>query len=205
MNSRIGTLKAIKSYSEELSLDLREPRDRFQWFLASILFAKRISSAIAKRTFRMFQEEKLVTPKAILVAGWDKLVHVLDTGGYVRYDFSTASYLLAISKQILERFGSLDELHAQAESPHHLEKMLMDFKGIGPVGVNIFLRELRGIWEKADPPPSPLALQVAQKLRIKKIKEVESQLVRINLEYCKKSTCNSCPVKTICSISKANK
>lgn len=37
-------------------------------------------------------------------------------------------------------------------------------KGIGPVTVNIFLRELRGVWEKADPPLSPQALAAARDL-----------------------------------------
>ncbi|MBN2187383.1 MAG: hypothetical protein JW732_08065 [Dehalococcoidia bacterium] len=35
-----------------------------------------------------------VTPQIILEAGWDKSVEILDSGSYVRYDFSTASNLL---------------------------------------------------------------------------------------------------------------
>jgi len=34
-----------------------------------------------------------------------------------------------------------------------LERRLIEFKGFGPTAVNIFLRELRGIWSKANPPP----------------------------------------------------
>ena len=202
MTSGVWKLKEIRSYSEELGLDLRKPEDRFKWFLASILFAKRISSDIAKRTFKRFEEENLTTPRSILEAGWDKLVQVLDSGGYVRYDFSTASNLLGICKDLLDRFGSLEEIHAKADSPRHLEEMLMEFKGVGPVGVNIFLRELRGIWEKADPVHSRLAVQAARRLGVKRIGGVESQLVRINLEYCKKGACNTCPVKKVCSTKK---
>jgi endonuclease III len=192
-------LRKIKGYPEELGLDLKTPEGRFQWFLASILFAKRISSNIAKKTFKIFQAEDLVTPEAILTTGWDKLVSVLDAGGYVRYDFSTATNLLEISKQLIEKFSGLEGLYAQAESPKHLEELLGNFRGIGPVGINIFLRELRCIWDKADPAPSHLAVQVAQKLGITQIKEMESQLVRINLEYCRKKACLQCPMKQICS------
>lgn len=199
LKSYMKKIKEIKSYSEELGLDLRKPEDRFKWFLASIFFAKRISSEIARRTFRKFEEEGLVTPKAILDAGWDRLVNVLDSGGYVRYDFSTASNLLQISKAIIEKFGDLECIHSCARSSRHLEEMLMEFKGIGPVGVNIFLRELRGIWQKADPKPSPLAVKVARKLKISDIKNVESQLVRINIEYCKRRSCAMCPVRNVCS------
>lgn len=198
MDAKIRRLRKIKNYSEELGLDLNKAEDRFKWFLASILFAKRISSQVAKKTFKRFQEEGLVTPEAILEAGWDKLVKVLDSGGYVRYDFSTASNLLDVSKSLLERFGSIDEVHHRAESSKHLEELLASFRGIGPVGVNIFLRELRGIWSKADPEPSKLAVETARRLGVKRIREVESQLVRLNLEYCRRKACEACPVSRTC-------
>jgi len=191
-------LRKLKTYSEELGLDLNKPEDRFKWFLASMLFAKRISSQVAKRTFKRFQEEGLLTPEAILQAGWSRLVKVLDSGGYVRYDFSTATNLLDVSKTLLEKFGNLDRVHEEARSPKHLEKMLTRFRGIGPVGVNIFLRELRGAWSKADPEPSKLAVETARRLGVKRIKEVESQLVRLNLEYCRRRICSACPVRQAC-------
>ncbi len=124
MDNSIRLMGKVKTYSEELGLDLSKPEDRFKWFLASILFAKRISAETAKRTFKRFLEERLVTPQAMLEAGWEKLVQVLDSGGYVRYDFSTASNLLNISKDLIDRYGSLDEIHRRAKSPKHLEKML---------------------------------------------------------------------------------
>ncbi|MEM2930395.1 MAG: hypothetical protein QW797_06000 [Thermoproteota archaeon] len=198
MNVTIRKLRKIKTYSEELGLDLNKPEDRFKWFLASMLFAKRISSQVAKKTFKRFQEESLVTPEAMLEAGWDRLVRVLDSGGYVRYDFSTATNLLHVSKTLLEKFGSLDRVHEEAESPKHLEELLKGFRGIGPVGVNIFLRELRGVWSKADPEPSKLAVETARRLGVKRIKEVESQLVRLNLEYCRRKACGACPVRKTC-------
>ena len=133
-------LSKIPTYSEELGLDLFNPRDRFKWFLASILFAKRISSEIAKKTYHRFVEEDLTTPEKILAAGWNRLVQVLDSGGYVRYDYSTASYLLSIMQEIKERYGDLEGLHRESSDPRDLEKRLQELKGIGPVGVNIFLR-----------------------------------------------------------------
>ena len=55
----------LRTYSQELRLDLRREEDRFKWFLASILFAKRISSEVAKRTYREFEKEGIVTPESI--------------------------------------------------------------------------------------------------------------------------------------------
>lgn len=60
--------------------------------------------------------------------------------------------------------GDLNFLHAQAYDARDLEARLVEFKGIGPVTVNIFLRELRGIWKKAESLPSDLVLLAARDL-----------------------------------------
>jgi len=190
----------LPSYSQELDLDLSNAEDRFKWFLASVLFAKRISAQTAKETYRYFEQEELTTPDAILEAGWDRLVEVLDAGGYTRYDFSTATYLLGIAKTLKEKYGNLERLHAESNGPSDLEQRLKEFKGVGPVCVNIFLRELRGIWEKAKPKPSPLAVATAEKIGLNQedIERLESQLVRLNLEYCKKRRSRECPLENKC-------
>ena len=190
------------TYSHELSLDLGREEDRFKWFLASILFAKRISSEVAKRTYREFEKVVIVTPESIIEAGWDKLVEVLDSGGYVRYDFSTASHLLEIAASLKEKYGSLEVLYAQSKDSKDLEKRLLEFKGVGPTTVNIFLRELKAAWEKARPQLSPLAKEVALRLGLGEEEleppSVESALVRLNLEFCRRRRCSSCPVREEC-------
>jgi hypothetical protein len=79
-------------YSSHLGIDLesKEESEIFKWFLASFLFGKRIGEGIAARTYRLFASKNITTPDKILTTGWDGLVAVLDEGGYVRYDFSTA-------------------------------------------------------------------------------------------------------------------
>ena len=194
-------LSKLQSYSDELGLDLTKPEDRFKWFLASVLFAKRISAETAKETYLYFEQEELTSPDAILQAGWDRLVEVLDSGGYTRYDFSTATNLLGIAKTLKEKYGGLERLHTESSSPSDLENRLQEFKGVGPVGVNIFLRELRGIWEKAKPNPSPMAVVTAQKIGLdpEDVERYESQLVRLNLEYCKKRRSTECPLENNCA------
>jgi endonuclease III len=194
-------LSKLRSYSVELGLDLTKPEDRFKWFLASVLFAKRISAETAKETYLYFEQEELTSPNAILQAGWERLVEVLDSGGYTRYDFSTAANLLGIAKTLEEKYGSLERLHAESSSPGDLESRLREFKGVGPVGVNIFLRELRGIWEKAKPKPSPMAVVTAQRIGLgpEDVERYESQLVRLNLEYCKKRRSSECPLGSNCA------
>lgn len=130
-------------------------------------------------------------------------MEVLDSGGYVRYDFSTASNLLEIVANLKEKYGSLDSLYAEAKDSRDLAKKLLEFKGVGPTAVNIFLRELKGIWEKAKPSLSLIAREVASKLGLKQeeleLPGVESALVRIGLEFCKGRKCSACPVREECS------
>ncbi|MEM3732523.1 MAG: hypothetical protein QXL69_03420 [Candidatus Bathyarchaeia archaeon] len=189
------------SYPEKFGLELTKPKDRFKWFLASMLFAKRISSKIAEKTFMKLIEAGLTTPKKILEAGWDKLVEILDSGGYVRYDYSTATNILETAKLLINRYnGSLEKLYEEAKDFKELEDRLKEFKGIGPTAVNIFLRELKDIWVKAKPKPSIIAIEAGKRLKLNKneIEKFEGKLVRLNLDFCKKGGCKECLFKNFC-------
>ena len=191
------------TYSEELGINLKSknPKEIFKWFLASILFGHRISETIAKNTYREFEKEGLLTPDKILDAGWDELVCVLDNGGYVRYDFSTASALLDIMKNLKEKYGSLEKLYEVSIDSKDLKKRLQEFKIIGPVTTNIFLRELRAVWPKTNPELSKFVKIGVKNLRInlnkinrktKKFVHLESALLRLGKDYCNKKKCNIC-------------
>jgi len=229
MNKKVKLLLEIfpQTYSEELGIDLKskKPEDIFKWFLASILFAHRISETIAKKTYKEFEKEGLITSKRILDAGWNELVRVLDNGGYVRYDFSTATALLAIMKQLEVEYGSLENLYKQAKNQKDLEEKLEEFPRVGPVTVNIFLRELRDVW-KVDPLPSKFTIIAARKLKLikssnpekalKELKEIcsksrakektfanfETALLRLGKDYCNKNKCKICSLAKLCTIKK---
>jgi hypothetical protein len=152
----------------------------------------------------------------------------LDEGGYVRYDESTAANLLDIMADLKERYGSLEGLYEQSSDTEDLEKRLQDFKGIGPVTSQIFLRELRGVWD-ADPEVSKWAEEAAKCLEIdlqdrlflgvgeggdeeaakcleidlqefegEKLSRVEAALVKLHLRYCKREKCSECPMRAFC-------
>ena len=155
-------------YSSDLGIDLAapDPGERFKWFLAAVLYGTRISESLARRTWREFAARGVLTSARILATGWDGLVATLDAGGYVRYDYKTATKLLEVCDALMRDYGgNLDVLHDAATDPRDLENRLKALgKGIGDTTVGIFLRELRGIWSRADPPLSPLALAAATAL-----------------------------------------
>ncbi|HZW36753.1 MAG TPA: hypothetical protein VFF01_07395 [Candidatus Deferrimicrobiaceae bacterium] len=211
-------------YSRELGIDLSKPdRERsFRWFLAAKLMGARIPTRAALSTWRAFDRRRVDTPGRIRQAGWDGLVAILDEGGYTRYDFTTATRLLSIADDIIERYGEdLNVLHDRSEGPRDLEARLMGLgKGVGPVTVNIFLREMRCAWPKADPAISPLALLAARDLglagrkgdpmdALRKVwaaekargylfSDFESALVRLGKDFCRKPRTAICPMEEIC-------
>ena len=155
-------------YAGTLGIDLAaaDGGERFKWFLAAVLYGTRISESLATRTWREFAVRDLLAPDRIVATGWDGLVGILDAGGYVRYDYKTATKLLDVCAALMRDYGgSLDALHDVAADPRDLERRIKALgKGVGDTTVGIFLRELRGIWQKAVPPLSPLALAAAKTL-----------------------------------------
>jgi endonuclease III len=109
-----------------------------------MLFGKPIQQEVACRAYRELAREGLVTPRAILDAGWDRLVEVLDRGHYVRFDFSTATKLLEVSGALLERYGRLTALLDAAAGRADLARRLQEFRGVGPTTARIFLRGIGG-------------------------------------------------------------
>lgn len=217
-------------FSRQLGLNLSQgsSSEIFKWFLAAKLYGARISSEIASRTFHQFSLHGISSPEKIIEAGWEKLVSLLDQGGYVRYDFSTASRLLAICQNLINWYqGDLNRLHDLATNGADLEKRLRELgKGIGPITIQIFLRELRFIWAKAQPPLSSPAQLAAKKLALIKERgdplqqllscwqaqgysvtdfpDLEAALLRLGLKYCRPSRCSFCPLKRDCPSAKLN-
>jgi len=98
------------------------------------------------------------------------LVKILYEGGYKRYDFRTADKLLEVARNLTEKYsGSLCLIHSESSDAHDFENRLKNLgKGVGNVTVSIFLRELRNVWEKAEPNPTALVVLAAQELGIVK-------------------------------------
>lgn len=213
-------------YSSALGINLAsmESGEIFKWLLAAVLFGTRIDESIAMKTYKEFEKAGLLSPEAILETGQQHLVGILRRGGHIRYDLKMATKLLEVTRNLKERYEcDLNRLHFFAKDERDLEEKLRGLgKGIGPVTVNIFLRELRDIWEKAEPPLSEPALLAAKNLRLTEATEppaslkametmweaneqdearfsaLETALVRLGKNYCRKNRCRVCPMKDDC-------
>lgn len=217
-----------------LALERRAAKDLFLWFLAALLYGARISGTLAARTYAEFVRRGITTPERILRTGWDVLVAVLDAGGYTRYDFKTATKLLAVARGLTTRYGGdLNAVHRAAADAADLEARLKALgSGIGDVTVQIFLRELRDVWPKAQPAVSHLALLAARHLRLldprphrggvppvealrarweqagmtnKSFGDFESALVRLGREFCRQERRHACPMRDYCAASRRHR
>ena len=205
MPSRMGLRDFVRQYgqpfSEMLGIDLksRKSGEISKWFLASLLYSKPIRESTATLTYQVFEESEVVSPPAIVKTGWEGLVSLLDEGGYTRYDFSTASKLLQVFGNLQKNYsGDLNRLHEAAADSEDLAKRLRDLgKGIGATTVSVFLRDMRGIWPKADPQPSPLVRLGMRELGIKDVEKfadkkgvdarwLETALLRLGKDYVKR-------------------
>ena len=130
-------------FSKELGIDLDAGGAGVDaWFCLATLFGTRIGAGTAVRTYRALADAGVCT---VLDAGsrrWDDLVDVLDSGGYARYDFRTATRLQELSAEVNCRFGGSVSSLATVTDPRALERMLDALPGWGPTTVRIFLREL---------------------------------------------------------------
>lgn len=213
-------------FATELGIDVKTgPEAREKWFLAAILYGAPISGKLAARTYRVFADRGIYTPQAILEQGWDNLVVLLDAGGYARYDFKTATKLLKVMGSLKEQYqGALERLHEVAADGPDLEQRLQDLApGIGPATVNIFLRELRGVWAKATPPLAPLAQLAGEHVGLlppdlgpaaalaaleaewgrqpaapHDFADLEAALVRLGRDHCRKPQGPPCPMAAYC-------
>ena len=181
------------------------------------------------KTYREFEKEKILSSETILRTGWDGLVEILDRGGYVRYDFKTATKLLEVMGGLKDKYGgNLNTLHEDSLDSKDLERRIKNLgRGIGEVTVGIFLRELRGLWEKADPPLSPLVLNALRNLALldreaanrsalgslkslwernfvrgRDFADLEVALLRLGKDWCRRGRCKECRLKKYCPSSK---
>ena len=198
-------------YSRELGIDLDTGGGGVdQWFCAATLFGTRITAATAVRTYAALSAAGVRTVQDAGERSWDDLVGLLDAGGYVRYDFRTATRLQLLADEVRTRFGGSVESLATVTDARVLETALDSLPGWGPTTVRIFLRELRDVWPGAQPPLDERALRAARHLKFpisrrrgdqidalravahdarRDVRDLETSLIRLTLAHRDMRTC----------------
>jgi endonuclease III len=157
-----------RTFAEELGIPVEknQPAPLFQLLVASLLYSARIAYHHAAEATRALFDAGLTTPRKVADATWQARVDVITWHGYKHYDESTSTRLGEMAHLCLDRYGGdLRDLREQAGRDVKAEKeLLMEFKGIGPLGADIFLREVQLAWEEVYPYADARILEVARRL-----------------------------------------
>jgi len=169
-----------RTYAEEIGIRLKDtPSALYQLLNATMLLSARIPAKNAVQAAAALGEAKLTTPKKMAEASWQDRVDVLTWHGYKRYDERTSTMLGDTAGMILDRYdGDLRKLRAEANRDVAAEhRLLRQFKGIGPVGADIFLREVQAVWEEAYPYVDARVAKAAGKLGLPEDAKALARLV----------------------------
>lgn len=149
-----------------IRLEKNTPAPLFQLLYAAMLFSARIAARNASQATRALIHAGLTTPQKMLEATWQQRVDVITWHGYKRYDERTATMLGEAAELLVQRYnGDLRNLRALAQwNVHQEHALLTEFKGIGSVGADIFLREVQLVWDEVYPYADKKVLKAARKL-----------------------------------------
>ena len=155
-------------YSAELGIDVDTGDAQIErWFLAATLFGSRITAQTAERTFRVLTSAGLVRIGQARHIPHGPFISYLDEGGYAHYAAQTEARLQALSEIIGERYEERAAVIGQQHTTYPaLRAALGVLPGWGPVTIQLFLRELRGVWPGAQPPLDPRAEYAARHLSL---------------------------------------
>lgn len=143
-----------QTYAAQAGISLRDkPSPLYQLLVLATLLSARISGDIAVDAARELFAAGYRTPQRMSAASWQHRVDALGRGHYRRYDERTATMLGDGADLLLERWGGdLRRVRAEAEGEAaRIRDLLMAFPGIGPMGADIFLREVQAVWPQVAP------------------------------------------------------
>lgn len=159
-----------RSYCDELGIHIARntPSVLFRWLCATILFSARINARTATAAADALTRQGWTTARKMAASTWEQRTHVLNEAGYARYDESTATKLGQTANLLLDQYGGdLRRLRERAGCDAAQEhQLIQEFKGIGPVGADIFCREVQIAWPELYPFADAIALDTARRLGI---------------------------------------
>lgn len=156
-----------ETYAKQAGIRLADkPAPLYQLLVLAQLLSARISADVAVAAAKELFTAGYRTPQAMRRASWQDRVDALGRGHYRRYDERTATMLGETADKLIDDWGGdLRRLHAEAgDDPGKLRDQLTTFKGIGPTGADIFLREAQSVWTGISPYVDDRARQAAKAL-----------------------------------------
>ncbi len=140
-----------RTYAEQAGIRLKNtPGPIYQVLVLAHLLSARIRGDIAVDAARALFDAGMRDPRRMRDATWQQRVDALGVGGYRRYDERTATQLGDGARWLLDRYGG-DARRLRGGTARQVAERLREYPGIGPMGVDIFLREVQAVWPEYAP------------------------------------------------------
>jgi hypothetical protein len=159
--------EAGPTYAAEAGIKLADqPAPLYRLLVLSVLLSTRIRAGVAVDAARELWAAGMGTPRAMADATWQQRVDALGRARYKRYDEQTATALGEGARYLLdEHGGDLRRVREAANGEFRtMARMLAKVPRLGPVGAEIFTREVQLVWPEFRPHLDRKALQGAEKL-----------------------------------------
>ncbi|PWI42825.1 endonuclease [Streptomyces sp. ICBB 8177] len=156
-----------RTYAQDAGIRLRDtPQPLYQVLVMACLLSARIKASVAIDSARALFEHGMRSPRGMRDATWQQRVDALGEGHYRRYDERTATQLGEGAQLVLDAWGGdLRRVREEADGdPDRLREELRRVPGLGPVGADIFLREVQSLWPEVGPLFDGKAVQGAKRL-----------------------------------------
>jgi len=216
------------SYSGLLGIRLAsmDSDEAFKWFVAAMLLGSPVRAASALAAYRALGSQGLLEPHQLATVDEGALVETLAACGITGYARRIGLGLrLGAESLIADYDADINRLHFFAEDASDLVRKL---RQLGPKmshrAVNLFLREMSGVWDKARPGLSAAGVAAACRLGIvgagtstgeavdrlraawertphtaRTYADLEVALVCLGEKFCEKRLCVSCPMDKLCA------
>jgi hypothetical protein len=145
---------AGRTYAADAGIRLaNSPAPLYRLLVLSVLLSTRIKADIAVDAARELIDSGFGTPRKMVDATWQQRVDALGRAHYVRYDESTATALGEGARLLLDEYGGdLRRMRDRAAGDRAtLRELLRAVPRLGPVGADIFCREVQQVWPEFRP------------------------------------------------------
>ncbi|KAJ6102451.1 hypothetical protein N7486_004878 [Penicillium sp. IBT 16267x] len=133
-----------------------------------IVKSRPISHNLAQKTINHLLDEGYHHIDILATTTWEERTNALREGGYNRYREQCATYLGSLADLVANKYdGDLNNLFQTAHGDREEVRTLMkEVKGVGDLGVELFLDNVQSVWPSIAPFLDARSLQTAEEIGI---------------------------------------
>lgn len=154
-----------ETFAHEAGITLEDkPAPLYRLLVLAVLLSSRVQASLGMAACRELVDAGLGSPERMRDAARQDVIDALQRGHYTRMDEQTTDALQEGARLVVERWsGDLRRMRSEADGDTAtLSGFLTELPRLGPVGADIFLREVQQVWPELRPHLDAKALDGAR-------------------------------------------